>query len=80
MAINAKDINGVNFGVGAYVSVRCLVTAITAAAGSTHAGSGDPVTVTVLTPGNVGERAGVSFTISGVQCERAVAPSQVSGN
>lgn len=81
MAANAKDINGRNFGVGAQVSVRCSVVSITPTnAGALHAGDGDPIVVVVQTPGNVGERANVSFTISPAQCQVSNAPSVVNGN
>ena len=80
MAIDAKDVNGRNFGVGAGVAVRCIVTAITAANSTTKAGAGDSVTVTVQTPGNTGEKQNVSFTISPVQCQVAEPPSILNGN
>ena len=62
-----KDIFGHNFQVGTVVSVHCVVTSITPASQG-FGGSGDSVLLTVETPGNVGEKAGVTFTVSPVQC------------
>ena len=62
-----KDIFGHDFKVGTVVSVRCVVTSITPASQG-NGGSGDSVLLTVETPGNVGEKAGVTFTVSPVQC------------
>ena len=62
-----KDIFGHNFKVGTVVSVRCKVTSITPASQG-FGGSGDSVLLTVETPGNIGEKAGVTFTVSPVQC------------
>lgn len=62
-----KDIFGRNFVVGTVVSVRCIVTSITPAAQG-FGGAGDSVLLTVETPGNVGEIAGVTFTVSPAQC------------
>ena len=62
-----KDIFGHDFKVGTVVSVRCVVTSITPASQG-FGGSGDSVLLTVETPGNVGEKAGVTFTVSPVQC------------
>ena len=62
-----KDIFGHDFKVGTYVMVRCIVTSITPAAQG-YGGSGDSVLLTVETPGNTGEKAGVTLTVSPVQC------------
>ena len=62
-----KDIFGHDFKVGTVVSVRCVATSITPASQG-NGGSGDSVLLTVETPGNVGEKAGVTFTVSPVQC------------
>jgi hypothetical protein len=62
-----KDIFGRDFKVGTYVTVRCIVTSITPAAQG-YGGSGDSVLLTVETPGNTGEKQGVTFTVSPVQC------------
>ncbi len=62
-----KDVFGRNFKVGTVVTVRCIVTSITPAA-QDFGGSGDSVLLTVETAGNVGEKAGVTFTVSPVQC------------
>jgi hypothetical protein len=62
-----KDIFGHDFKVGTVVSVRCIVTTITPAAQG-FGGSGDSVLLTVETPGNIGEKQGVTFTVSPVQC------------
>jgi hypothetical protein len=62
-----KDIFGKNFQVGTVVSVRCIVTSITPA-NQGFGGSGDSVLLTVETNGNAGEKAGVTFTVSPVQC------------
>jgi hypothetical protein len=62
-----KDIFGRNFVVGTVVYVRCIVTSITPAAQGLG-GAGDSVLLTVETPGNVGEKQGVTFTVSPVQC------------
>ena len=65
-----KDIFGHDFKVGTVVMVRCIVTSITPASQG-FGGSGDSVLLTVETPGNVGEKAGVTFTVSPVQCRFA---------
>jgi len=65
-----KDIFGHNFIVGTAVEVRCVVTSITPA-NQGYGGAGDSVLLTVETPGNVGEIAGVTFTVSPVQCRFA---------
>lgn len=63
-----QGINGHHFIVGTVVSVRCIVTAITPS-NQGFGGAGDSVLLTVETPGNVGEKAGVTFTVSPVQCK-----------
>ena len=65
-----KDIFGHDFKVGTVVMVRCIVTSITPASQG-FGGSGDSVLLTVETPGNVGEKAGVTLTVSPVQCRFA---------
>ena len=65
-----KDIFSHDFKVGTVVMVRCIVTSITPASQG-FGGSGDSVLLTVETPGNVGEKAGVTFTVSPVQCRFA---------
>jgi hypothetical protein len=76
MAQQERDIFGAPFTIGTYVNVRCLVTAISPVTTSTYGGSGDLVTCLVETPGNVGEVAGVSFTVSPVQCRKAGSTEQ----
>ena len=76
MAQQERDIFGAPFAIGTYVVVRCLVTAISPVTTSAYGGSGDLVTLTVETPGNVGEVAGVSFTVSPVQCRKAGSTEQ----
>jgi len=77
MANKEHDIFGASFTVGDYITVRCLVTAITPAltvpAGQSeiYGGSGDSVSLKVETPGNAGEIAAVSFVVSPVQCRKA---------
>ena len=65
-----KDIFGHNFIVGTIVTVRCVVTSITPASQG-FGGSGDSVLLTVETPGNTGEKQGVTLTVSPVQCRFA---------
>jgi hypothetical protein len=66
-ATTEKDIFGHDFKVGTVVSVRCIVTSITPAQQG-FGGAGDSVLLTVETAGNVGEKSGVTFTVSPVQC------------
>ena len=72
-----RDIFGVSFSVGDYVQVRCLVTAISptlaipVGQSEIYGGAGDSVSLTVETPGNVGEKKGVSFVVSPAQCRKA---------
>jgi hypothetical protein len=54
------------FNVGDIVSVRCLVNSI-----SGGQGAGSRVNLTVETPGNLGDVAGVTLSVSPVQCRRA---------
>jgi hypothetical protein len=74
-ATTGKDIFARDITVGTYVYVRCLVTAVNGA-GPVYAGAGDTVNLTVETPGNVGERAGVSFLVSPVQCRHTGSKEQ----
>ena len=67
-ALQERDIKGSPFNVGDYVMVRCLVTTITPSAAGGNGGPADTVGLTVETPGNVGEKQGVSFNVSPVQC------------
>jgi hypothetical protein len=60
-----QDLFGSPFNVGDYVNVRCLVNSLTGR------GAGGTVNLTVDTPGNVGEVAGVTFNVSPVQCRRS---------
>lgn len=71
MAVSERDITGAPFNVGDYVNVRCKVTSITTHGSGGTGGAGDDVLLTVQTPGNVGEKAGVTLTVSPVQCRRA---------
>jgi len=73
--IKEHDIFGAEFKVGDYVMVRCLVTALSNTAAG-PGGCGDTVSLTVETPGNLGEQAGVTLTVSPVQCRRAGNPNQ----
>jgi hypothetical protein len=70
-ALEERDIYGAPYKVGDYVFVRCLVTTITPSAAGGNGGAGDTVGLTVETPGNVGEKQGVSFNVSPVQTRRA---------
>jgi hypothetical protein len=69
------DIFGAPFAVGTYVNVRCKVISF-APVPNGFGGSGDRVTLTVETPGNVGEVAGVTFVVSPVQCRKAGSTDQ----
>jgi hypothetical protein len=71
MAVEERDIFGARFVVGEYVMVRCLVNSIATSGANGTGGAGDAVTLTVETPGNVGEKAGVTLVVSPVQCRRA---------
>jgi hypothetical protein len=71
MAVQERDIFGAPFVVGDYVMVRCKVTSITTSGANGTGGAADQVTLTVETPGNVGEQAGVTLVVSPVQCRRA---------
>jgi hypothetical protein len=70
-ALEERDVTGAPYKVGDYVTVRCLVTAITPSAAGGNGGPADTVSLTVETPGNVGEFKGVSFNVSPVQTRRA---------
>lgn len=63
--IVAQDYTSAPFFVGDYVFVRCKVTSITGT------GSGASVALTVQTPGNIGEKTGVTLTVGPTQCKRA---------
>jgi predicted Zn-ribbon and HTH transcriptional regulator len=65
-----RGLGGHVFKAGDVVSVRCIVTSITPASQGAG-GAGDSVLLTVETPGNVGEKAGVTLTVSPVQCKFA---------
>ena len=65
-----RDIFGAEFSVGDYVMVRCRVTSIAPSAVGGNGGAADAVSLTVETPGNVGEKAGVTLVVSPVQCRR----------
>jgi hypothetical protein len=82
MAVIAKDINGKNIEVGTAVAVRCKILSFNPVnAGDLALGSGDSITVQVLTPGNVGEvNPGPIFTISPVQCQFSQSNSQLKGS
>ena len=70
MANLESDIFGADIQVGDQVLVRCLVIAITPS-GVGVGGSGDLLSLTVETPGNVGEVKNVTFQVSPVQCRFA---------
>jgi hypothetical protein len=70
-ALQERDITGAPFTVGDYVMVRCAVTSIAPVATGGNGGAADLVTLTVETPGNIGEQHGVTLVVSPVQCRRA---------
>ena len=70
MATTEKDIFGHNFAAGTVVFVRCKVVSITPDVNG-FGGAGDTVNLLVETPGNVGEKAGVTLAVSPVQCRFA---------
>jgi hypothetical protein len=70
MATLESDIFGADIIVGDSVLVRCTVTAITPSAAG-NGGSGDRLTLSVETPGNIGEAQGVTLQVSPVQCRFA---------
>ena len=74
--LEERDIKGSPFKVGDYVMVRCKVTGITPQAVGGTGGAGDQIALTVETPGNVGEIANVTLTVSPVQCWKAGDKSQ----
>ena len=82
MALSERDINGSPLSVGDEVQVRGRITSITSASGATDGvgGSADSILVTVDTPGNVGDKAGVTFTVSPVQCRRAAGKAATGVN
>jgi hypothetical protein len=69
--LQERDIFGAPFTVGDYVMVRCKVTAITVSAAGGNGGAADTVSLTVETPGNVGEQQNVTLVVSPVQCRRS---------
>ena len=69
------DVTSARFNIGDVVSVRCIVNNVTGGNGS-----GARVALTVETDGNVGEAAGVTLSVSPVQCRKASNKSQLSGN
>ncbi len=71
MATFEADINGSDIIVGDSVLVRCTVTAIVPSTPAGPGGSGDRLTLSVDTPGNVGEAQGVTLSVSPVQCRFA---------
>lgn len=74
--LQERDIFGAPFAVGDYVLVRCKVTSIATSATGGNGGAGDSVTLTVETPGNVGEQQNVTLVVSPVQCRRSGNSSQ----
>jgi len=74
--LTEHDKSGAPFSVGTYVHVRCLVTGITTSAANGTGGAADRVALTVETPGNVGEAAGVTLSVSPVQCKKAGSSDQ----
>ena len=86
MSLSEHDMNGSPFTVGDEVMIRGKVTSITSTTGYTgtgtdpFGGSGDSVVVAVDVNGNAGEKTGVSFTVSPVQCRRAAGKSATGVN
>lgn len=74
--LEERDIFGAPFQAGVYVNVRCLVVSITPVSAGGTGGPADLVTLTVETPGNVGEIKGVTFVVSPAQCRKAGASYQ----
>lgn len=68
LVLEERDIKGSPFAAGDYVMVRCKVTSITAVATGGTGGPADLVALTVETPGNIGEIANVTLTVSPAQC------------
>ena len=58
------------FKAGDYVLVRCLVSSITPSPANGTGGAADSINLTVETPGNAGEKQGVTFSVSPTQCIR----------
>lgn len=78
MALSERDITGCPFGLNDEVQVRCKVTAVTSASGNPgpgYGGCGDSVTLLVDTPGNPGDKQGVTFIVSPSQCRRSQGPT-----
>jgi hypothetical protein len=74
--LEERDVKGSPFTVGDYVMVRCLVTSIAPSAAGGNDGAADSVSLTVETPGNIGEKAGVTLVVSPVQCWKVGNSSQ----
>lgn len=74
--LEERDINGQAFTTGDYVNVRCLVQSITTSAAGGTGGVADSINLLVETPGNVGEKQNVTFTVSPAQCRKAGNPQQ----
>jgi hypothetical protein len=77
MANFEQDVLGADILVGDSVLVRCTVTAITPSSPVSPpgvlipGGAGDRLTLSVDTPGNVGEAQGVTLSVSPIQCRFA---------
>jgi hypothetical protein len=76
MAVEERDVFGAPFKVGDYVMVRCAVTSIATSGANGTGGAGDSVTLTVESPGNVGEKVGVTLVVSPIQCRRTGSKDQ----
>ncbi len=76
MAVLERDVFGAPFGVGEYVNLRCLVTAIQTVAPGGTGGAADLCTCVVENPGNPGETAGITVIVPAVQCRKAGASYQ----
>jgi hypothetical protein len=74
--LEERDISGAPFVVGTYVNVRCKVTAITPSAAGGNGGAADAISLTVETPGNVGERQNVTLVVGPTQCKKAGSTEQ----
>lgn len=74
--LEERDINGQAFTTGDYVLVRCIVQSITPAAAGGLGGAGDSIVCLVETPGNVGEKQNVTFTVGPAQIRKAGNPQQ----
>jgi hypothetical protein len=71
---SVQDITSARFNVNDVVNVRCTVVSIVGE------GAGATVNLLVETPGLVGQKSGVTLAVSPVQCRKATASSQLSGN